>query len=170
MHRTTAFAIATLAATSALVLAGLAGPATGLALGVQPGTSHHVQVVDSQRLGVLAGLVTETPRQFLGLELGSPSPATTGYALVAVEGQPLDPEGPLSLTDAFPFTDPNGGRWEAIEIHQGGTVAWAVPVGPALEDDTLGQAYNWALVVDWDEVPEDKDLEVTWVADLPVQR
>lgn len=151
-----------------LILGIFGGSALGLgATTLTPGTTNHVQVVETDRgLGLMAGLVlTESPR-ILGIPTGSPEAPTGGWVVAHASDQTFDPGTVLGISDRFPFEDPNGGTWEAVEIDTPGGPVWAVQVDQVRQDDTLDGGYNWAVVVDWDEVPEDQDLTVTYFEEL----
>lgn len=167
---TPTLAITGLLLTPLLILGTVGGSALGLgATTLTPGTTNHVQVVEAdQGLGLMAGLVlTESPK-ILGIATGSPQAPTTGWVVAHPSGQAFDPGAVAGLSDRFPFEDPNGGTWEAVEIDTPGGPVWAVQVDEVRQDATLDGGYNWAIVVDWDEVPEDQDLTVTYVDELEI--
>ncbi len=154
-----------------LVILGIFGP-SALGLGttqISPGTTNHVQVVDTdQGLGLMAGLVmTESPT-ILGIATGSPEPVGAGWVVAHPADQSFDPAADVMVTDRFTFEDPNGGSWEALELSTPTGPAWAVPIGEVRHDATLDGAYNWAVVVDWDEVPQDQDVTVTYLGSLEI--
>lgn len=154
-----------------MVILAVVGP-SALGLGttrLTPGTTNHIEVVQTEHgLGLMAGLVmTESPK-VLGIATGSPQAATAGWVVAHPTNQSFDPAAALTVTDRFSFEDPNGGSWEAIELSTPAGPAWVVPVGEVHHDATLEGAYNWAVVVDWDEVPEDQDVTVTYLEELDI--
>lgn len=143
-------------AAGAHALQGLGGP-------LATGDSHYVQVVQTDGSGVLAGLVTQTEQGPLGLT-SEQSPAETGWVLVHPEN--VEPTEEVAVEDETAFEDPNGGTWAQREVRIGNATAWAVPLDQARHDPTLDARYNFALVVDWDQVPEGQDLATSYVDDL----
>lgn len=153
----TALGVALLAvAVSAHALEGLGGP-------LAASESHYVQVVESDSSGVLAGMVTETEEGPLGLT-EQQVPTRSGWVIVHPED--VDPTGHAKVTEDIPFEDPNGGAWDESRVEIANATAWVVSVDQVRYDATLEGDYNFAVVVDWDHVPEDQDLEVTYEPSL----
>lgn len=147
---------------SLLALAVGAGALQRVGPGLDSGGSHYVQVVHSGDAEVVAGQVTETATGPLGLREET-RPAREGWVLVHPPG--LDPDAPAHVREEIPFQDPNGGSWMEREVRVDNATAWAVPVGPSLHDDTLDADYNFAVVVEWDEVEGD-ELETTYLESI----
>lgn len=154
--RTTTWAalagLTTLLAVSATVAGGLGGL-------LAQGETTHIRVVETNRFGVVAGLVTvEEPRP-LGPLFGTETTVPDGgWVVLHAKGDRLLGDGPLTVTEEMPFSDPNGGTWPVREVTSQGGTGWVVPVGSLLYDETLDGRYNFAAVVDWEKVPEDADL------------
>ncbi|PSG97388.1 hypothetical protein BRD56_05560 [Thermoplasmatales archaeon SW_10_69_26] len=125
--------------------------------------SHYVQVVQTDGSGVVAGLVTETTEGPLGLS-SDRSVADEGWVIVHPED--VEARSEVELREEIPFEDPNGGSWMEREVAIGTATAWTVPVGQPREDASLDGPYNFAVVVDWDQVPEDSDLTTTYVDEI----
>lgn len=164
----------TLTATGATLAVVLVSAAAfglgGWQAAVDGGESVHVQVVDSHTLGVIAGMVTVEESGLFGFQAKT-TPAEGGWAVVHPEGLALPGDGALEarVTDDLAFTDPNGATWMAHEASfEGGTI-WVVPIGSATHDPTLEADYNFALVVDWSQVPADEDLTVTHLPELTLR-
>lgn len=151
----TAAGLCALLATASITSGALGGVAEG-------GRTMHVTVTTNDELGVVAGLVTESLQGPLGLDLGSETTPEQGWIVLAPEDAPAIEDATLTVTDETPFTDPNGGTWLSREVTYEGTTAWAVPIGQAREDPTLESTYNFALVVDWGQVPDDADLTASY--------
>lgn len=142
---------------------GLVVGGVGGALGA--GETLHVEIVDQETLGVVAGLAKLERRTWFGLGVATTTP-TTGWVVLVPEGMEAPGAStPLVVTDTFPFQDPNGATWLAREAAYAGGLAWLVPVGATLHDDTVGD-YNFALVVNWDKVPGDEGLGVHYLEDV----
>lgn len=135
----------------------------GLGGTLGPGSSHYVQVVQADDSGVLAGLATHTEEGPLGIG-DETTPATEGW--IVAHPEDVEPTSSAKVLDDVPFQDPNGGTWTEHKVQMGDAVAWVVPVGDVRHDPTLDDEYNFALVVDWDEVPQDSDLETSYVSSL----
>jgi hypothetical protein len=148
----------------ALLAVAVGAHALGGLDGLEAGSSHYVEVVDTDSSGVLAGSVTQTERGPLGLT-GETVAVETGWVVAHPEGAELG-SGPLEVREEIPFEDPNGGTWLQREVTVDGQVGWAVPVDVVREDPTLGAPYNFALVVDTSEVPDDATLTATYHATL----
>jgi hypothetical protein len=125
--------------------------------------SHYVQVVQTDGSGVVAGLVTETTEGTLGLS-SDRSVADEGWVIVHPED--VEARSEVELREEIPFEDPNGGSWMEREVAIGNSTAWTVPVGQPHDDASLDGPYNFAVVVDWDQVPEDSDLTTTYVDEI----
>lgn len=149
-------------AASLLAVAVGAHALHGLGGAPEAGGSHYVQVVQADD-SVIAGLVTETEQGPLGLTSQTRA-ATSGWVLAHPEN--VEPTEEVRVAEEIPFEDPNGGTWTEREVRIGNATAWAVPVDQARHDPTLDAEYNFALVVDWDEVPQDQDLTTTYVDQL----
>lgn len=143
-------------AVGAHALQGLGGP-------LASGEAHFVEVVQADDSGVLAGLVTQTETGPLGLGEDRRA-ATSGWVVAHPEN--VEPGEELRVVDEIPFEDPNGGVWMEREVRIGDTTAWAVPLDQTRHDPTIDADYNFAIVVDWDKVPEDQDLTTTYVDEL----
>ena len=140
-----------------LVGSGLAGKGGSPA---SPGETLQVQLVDTERLGVIAGLATLEEARFLGLGTTTTIPSA-GWAVLVPEARAPPTAGtPLTVVDDLPFVDPNGGTWLGREVVYDQGIAWVVPLGPVLHDATLEADYNFALVVDWSQVPAGTDLTI----------
>lgn len=151
------------------VLLAASVPGGALAGVLQAGTTQHVQVTTNGQHGVVAGLVTTRTTGPFGLDLGQGSTPTDGWVLLAPEDAPR-PEGQtLTVTDEMPFEDPNGGTWLSREVRYGATTAWVVPIGERFEDPTLGEAYNFALIVDWGQVPQGASLTASYHETLDLE-
>lgn len=147
-------------AVGAHALEGLGGP-------LASGGSHYVEVVQTDGSGVIAGLVTETDEGPIGFT-SEQRTVETGWMLVHPED--TEPADELTVVDELAFEDPNGGEWMQRQVELDGTTAWVVPVDEARHDPTLDAPYNFAVVVDWDEVPEDQDLTTTYVDSVELVR
>lgn len=136
----------------------------GLTGSMEAGEAHFVEVVQTDSSGVIAGLVTETEEGPLGLTSES-VPTASGWVVAHPEGTEVSEEA--RVVDEIPFEDPNGGAWAEREVRMGeDTTAWVVPLDQARHDPTLDAEYNFALVVDWDQVPEDLDITTSYVDEL----
>lgn len=143
-------------AVGAHALEGIGGP-------LAAGGAHYVEVVQTDGSGVIAGLATETEQGPLGLT-DTTRPAAGGWIVAHPEG--TEPTGEARVVEEIPFEDPNGGTWMEREVQFGDTTAWAVPLDQARHDPTLDARYNFALYVDWDQVPQDSDITTSYVDEL----
>jgi hypothetical protein len=137
----------------------------GLGGTLATGEAHYVEVVQVDGSGVLAGLVTETDEGPLGLTSDT-TPKTSGWVVAHPPSVDVQEGQEVQVTEEIPFEDPNGGTWTERRVQIGNATAWAVPVDHARQDPTLEAAYNFALVVDWDQVPQEEDLVTTYVDEL----
>lgn len=154
---------------ASLLAVAVGAHALGSLDGLQAGGSHYVEVVQTDSSGVVAGLATRTTEGPLGLT-GSTETLRTGWVVVHPEDVDVREGQQVEVADEIPFEDPNGGTWMEREIRLDGQAAWAVPVDVAREDPTLDGAYNFAVVVDWDQVPEDAGLATSYVEELELER
>lgn len=152
-----------------LLAVAVGAHALGGLTSLEAGGSHYVEVVQTDASGVIAGLATQTQEGPLGLT-SSTEPVTRGW-VVAHPGSVDVREGQtVEVSEEMPFEDPNGGTWTEREIRVDGQPAWAVPVDVVREDPTLEAGYNFALVVDWDQVPQDEELTTSYVQELELAR
>ena len=151
----------------ALLLAHASGQGPGGTLSA--GETLQIEVVDTDTLGIVAGLVTLHRTGPLGLELGTTTADAGGWVVLAPPNVDVVTAQTVAVTDDLAFTDPNGATWLARQLDIDGHAAWAVPVGHTLYEPTLGTDYNWALVVDWNDVPEGLELSATFVDELPLR-
>lgn len=149
----------------------IAATAASGALGgvLQAGQTQHVQVTTNDQYGVVAGLVTQRATGPFGLDLGHASTPTHGWIVMTPDGAPGPDGETLTVTEEMPFEDPNGGTWLSREVRYGGTTAWVVPIGQTYEDPTLDGAYNFALVVDWGQVPPGAGLTASYHETLDLE-
>lgn len=153
----------------AVLIAVSAGVAGGLGGLLEAGQTSYVEIVDQTNLGVVAGEVTVQEDRPLGLSIGADREVPDGgWVVLHAKGDRLLGSGPLETTDETPFEDPNGGTWLSREVSNGEATGWVVPVGSPHYDATLDDTYNFAVVVDWDEVPEDAALVASYHEDLPL--
>lgn len=143
------------AAVGAQALEGLGGT-------LAAGEAHYAEVTQVDSSGLLAGLITEES-SLLGVTVDQ-RPVASGW--IIAHPDTVEPGQTARVVDDIPFDDPNGGTWLEREVEIDGETAWAVPVDVARYDPTLKGEYNFALVVDWDDVPEDATLQTTYVDHL----
>jgi hypothetical protein len=134
---------------------------------VQSGSSQFATVVRSDASGVVAGLAAETTEGPLGLR-ESTQTLESGWVLAHPKGQA--PTGTLDVAGERTFTDPNGGTWTVLELENDGSTAWAVQVDGTRYDSDLDGEYNFAIVVEWDQVPEGEDLTTSYQGTLDLAR
>lgn len=152
-----------LAASLLLAATALAGGPTLL----ETGTTHHIELtVPSQNLDVIAGHITTTTTTNLGLTMAT-EPATHGWVLITPDTTPQPQSGTLEVTEERSFQDPNGGTWTTLEVTIDETTAWIAHVDEPRNDPTLQASYNFAAIIDHNQVPNGADLTATYHDTLP---
>lgn len=146
------------AAVGAHALEGLGGP-------LAAGDAHYVSVTQADRSGLFAGLVSHDEIGLFGVSVAE-RPVSEGWIVAHPDDATVVEGARAEVLEDIPFEDPNGGTWLEQRVRIGEHTAWIVPVDVPRYDETLDGEYNFALVVDWQLVPEGSDLAMTHVSDL----